>query len=53
MSFLISLLMFLGVITSPSQVNENNAAQYEADYATQENIDLYHRQHDGADDEGF
>ena len=50
MSFLISLLLFLGVINSEAEFDESNATQYEQQYATQENIDAYCRQNGTEDD---
>lgn len=41
--------MFLGVISTEADFDESNSAQYEAEYATDENIDAYCRQN-GVDD---
>ena len=43
MSFLISLLLYLGVITTADQVNQQNAATYQAQYETEANIDAFYR----------
>lgn len=51
MSFLISLLLFLGVIGSEKDFDESNADLYEQKYATEENIDIYHRQNGPGDDD--
>ncbi len=34
-------MLFLGVITSPDQVTEENASYYEAEYATDDNVEAY------------
>jgi hypothetical protein len=46
MTFLISLLMYLGVIGSADQVTSENVQQYEQQYLTESNTDAYFRQMD-------
>jgi hypothetical protein len=43
----------MGVITSPDQVTTENAAQYEAEYVTDDNIQEYERNNDPGEFDEF
>ncbi|QNL22784.1 hypothetical protein HZR84_12815 [Hyphobacterium sp. CCMP332] len=53
MSFLVSLLLFLGVIGSEADYDATQESYYESTYATEENVDAYYRQNDPSDEDGW
>lgn len=53
MSFLVSLLLFLGVISSEAEYDASQESYYESTYATQENTEMFYRQSEPVDIDKF